>query len=102
VSTVPKQIARLALGLPLLYGLLPVAVVWVSLPRWDAFSMSIIAFVVMFAVGGIVMLSSLLWLLGTMGRARTPLWAGGIASLANAALFAFFTLTDILPCSGPD
>jgi hypothetical protein len=59
MSTVPKQIARLALGLPLLYGLLPVAFGWLSLPRWDAFSMSVIAFIVMFAGGGVVMLSSL-------------------------------------------
>jgi hypothetical protein len=103
VNTIAKRsIGRVCLGVPLLYGVVPAVIGVVILREWEAFSVAVIVFAVLFFLGGMVMLSSLLWLSGTVGRSRRPLWAGGIASIFNAIIFASVTVTDILPCSGPD
>lgn len=99
---IPKRsVSGACLGLPLLYGLVPVIVGYVVLREWGAESAPLIVFGVLFLLGGTLMVSSALWLLATVGRSLLPLWVGGIASLLNACIFAWVTLTDLLPCSGP-
>jgi hypothetical protein len=96
-----RSVGRACLGLPLLYGLVPVNVGCMVLREWTALSAPLVVFGVLFLVGGTVMISSALWLFVTVGRSRLPLWIGGIASLLNAGIFTAVTLTDVLPCSGP-
>jgi hypothetical protein len=102
VDTIPKRIGRICLGVPLLYGLLPVLVGFFVLRERAAESVLLIFVGVLLFLGGTVMVSSTLWLLGTLGRSRLPLWVGGIASILNASIFAWATLTNVLPCSGPE
>jgi hypothetical protein len=102
VDTIPRRIGRVCLGLPLLYGLVAVIIGFILLREWAAESVPLIVFDVLFFLGGIVMVSSALWLLGTVGRSHLPLWVGGIASIVNAAILAGATLTNVLPCSGPE
>lgn len=97
-----RSVGRVCLGLPLLYGLIPVIVGSIVLRVSGALSAPLIVFGVLFLVGGTMMVSSALWLFVTVGRSRIPLWIGGIASILNAGIFASVTLTDVLPCSGPD
>ena len=97
-----RSFGRACLGLPLLYGLVPVIVGCVVLRERAALSGPLIVFGLIFLVGGTVMVSSALWLFVTVGRSRLPLWIGGIASIVNAGIFASVTLTEVLPCSGPD
>ena len=98
-----RSVGRVCLGVLLLYGVVPVMVGGVVVRReWAAQSAPLIMFGVLFFVGGTVMLSSALWLLGSLGRSALPLWVGGIASILNASIFACATLTDVLPCSGPN
>ena len=96
-----RSVGRVGLGLPLLYGLIPVFVGSIVLRESAALSAPLIVFGVLFLVGGTMMVSSALWLFVTVGRSRIPLWIGGIASILNAGIFASVTLTDVLPCSGP-
>jgi hypothetical protein len=97
-----RRIGRACLGLPLLYGLVPVAVGCIVLREWAALSEPLVVFGVLCLVGGTVMVSSALWLFITVGRSRLLLWIGGIASILNAGILASVTLTDVLPCSGPN
>jgi hypothetical protein len=99
----PKgSVGHACLGLPLLYGLVPVIVGCIVLIDRAALPAPLMAFGVLFLVGGTVMVSSALWLFVSVGRSRLPLWIGGIASILNAGILASVTLTDVLPCSGPD
>jgi len=93
---------RVALGLLLLYGLIPVMFGFIALSGWRSKSPPLIVFGVLALVGGTVMLTSGLWSMVTLGRSRLALWTGGIASLLNAGSLAWVVLTEILPCSGPD
>jgi len=86
----------------LLYGLVPVMVGCIVLREWAGKSAPLIVFGLLFFLGGTVMVSSALCLLANVGRSRLALWIGGIASIVNAGIFAWATLTDVLPCSGPD
>ena len=101
-SASKRRFGRIGLGLPLLYGLVPIIFACVALRKWVGVSNLVVLFCVLFLMGGIVMVSSALWLLVSLGRARLPLCIGGIASILNAGIFAWAILTDLLPCSGPD
>jgi hypothetical protein len=97
-----RSVGGACLGLPLLYGLVPVIVGCIVLREWAALSAPLIVFGVLFLVAGTVMVSCALWLFVTVGRSRLPLWIGGIGSILSAGILASVTLTDVLPCSGPD
>lgn len=97
-----RSYGRFCLGLPLLYGLVPIIFGWIVLRRSAGASSSVICFSVLFLLAGIVMVSAALWLLVSLGRSDLPLRIGGIASILNAGIFAWATLADVLPCSGPD
>lgn len=91
-----------ALAVLLLYGVVPLLFAYVILREWAAERTALIICGVLFLVSGTTMLLSALWLFASLGRQRSPLWAGGAASLASAAVLVAATLTDVLPCSGPD
>jgi hypothetical protein len=97
-----RSVGGACLGLPLLYGLVPVIVGCLVLREWAALSAPLIVFGVLFLVAGTVMVSSALWLFVTVGRSRLPFWSGGIGSILSAGILASVTLTDVLACSGPD
>jgi hypothetical protein len=99
---VKRSVGRACAGVPLLYGLVPVFVGCIVLREWAGESAPWILFGVLFLLAGTVMVSSALWSLVTVGRSCLPLWIGGIASILNSGIFAWATLTDVLPCSGPD
>jgi hypothetical protein len=96
-----RSVGRVLLALPLLYGLVPVLVGYLVLRDWAYESAPLVAFGALFLLGGAAMVSSALCLLVTRGRSRRPLWIGGSLSLLSAGIFAWATLTDVLPCSGP-
>jgi hypothetical protein len=97
-----RSVGGACLGVPLLYGFVPAIVGCVVLPERAAESALLVVFGALFFTGGALMVSSAAWLLITVGRSSLALWTGGVSSILNAALFAGVTLTDVLPCSGPD
>jgi hypothetical protein len=97
-----RSVGGACLAVPLLYGLVPAIVGCVVLRERAAESALLVAFGGLFFIGGALMVSSAAWLLITVGRSSVALWTGGISSILSAALFAGVTLTDVLPCSGPD
>ncbi len=102
-GTMPKRrIGIVALAVLLLYGIWPLLFAWFSLREWAAQTTVLVICGVLFLVSGATMLVSALWLFVSLGRQRTPLWAGGAASLVSAGVLVGATLTDVLPCSGPD
>ena len=96
------RIAIVALALPLLYGIIPLLFAYIILREWAAERTALIICGVLFLVSGATMLLSAIGLFVSMGGWRKPLWAGGAASLLAAAVMIGATLTDVLPCSGPD
>jgi hypothetical protein len=101
VSNPKRSVVRACLGIPLLYGLVPIIVGYLVLRESPSASALLVVFAALCLAGGIVMASSAFFLLVTLGRSSTAAWTGGIASLLNAGLFAWVTFTDVLPCSGP-
>jgi len=92
----PKpRIGMLALAVLLLYGIIPLLFAYVILREWAAERTLLVICGVLFLGGGVTLFVSL-------GRSRNLLWAGGAASLVSAAVIVGATLTDILPCAGPD
>jgi hypothetical protein len=88
-------------ALPLVYGIVPVLVGAAVLRRSQSESASLVAFGALFFLGGTIMMSSALWSLVDSERSL-PLLTCGVTSILSAALFAWATLSDVLPCSGPD
>lgn len=107
MSTVDSKMPKRSLGriwsaLPLVYGIVPVLVGAAVLRRSQSESASLVAFGALFFLGGTIMMSSALWSLIDSERSRLPLLICGFTSILSAALFAWATLSDVLPCSGPD
>ncbi len=99
----PKpRIGIAALAVLLLYGIIPLLFAYFILREWAAERTVLVICGVLFLVSGVTMLVSALGLFVSLGRWRKPLWAGGAASLVSAAVMVGVTLTDVLPCSGPD
>ena len=99
----PKpRIGIAALAGLLLYGIVPLWFAYFILCQWAAERTVLVICGVLFLGSGVTMLVSALGLFVSLGRWRNPLWAGGAASLVSAAVMVGATLTDILPCSGPD
>jgi hypothetical protein len=95
------KIGRMALALPLLFGLLMVAGGYQIVREWASESNALILTGVLISICGTTMIFSAIWLLATLGRSRFPLWTGGFASLICAAVVSISTLCHVLPCSGP-
>jgi hypothetical protein len=87
-------------ALLLLYGVIPVVFGFVIFARELASeSLALVICGVLFFLGGVGMLAAAIW---SLGGQRLPLWIGGGASLWSACVMTSATLTNVLPCSGPD
>lgn len=99
----PKpRIGIAVLAVLLLYAIIPLLFAYFILREWAAERTVLVICGVLFLGSGVTMLVSALGLFVSLGRRRKPLWAGGAASLVSAAVMVGATLTNILPCSGPD
>jgi len=99
----PKpRIGMLALAVLLLYGIIPLLFAYFIFREWAAERTVLVICGVLFLGSGVTMLVSALSLFVSLGRRKILLWAGGAASLVSAAVMVGATLSDILPCSGPD
>lgn len=97
------RIVRVALALPLLVlGTVPLMFGFFYLLEWRAERTALVLCSVFFFLSGLTILVSGLWLLVSLGRERYFLWTGGVALMVSAALLIGGSLTDLLPCSGPD
>jgi uncharacterized membrane protein HdeD (DUF308 family) len=94
------SLGSVGLAVLLFYGIVPMVFGLVILGR-ELASESLVLIVcgILFLLGGVVMLVSAIW---SLGGKRRPLWIGSGASLWSACVMASATLTNVLPCSGPD
>ena len=72
------------------------------LGEWSSISRSFASAGLLFAFGGPAMMVGGLWALVSLGRHRIPLWIGGVASALVGIVLVVGTLTNVIPCSGPD
>lgn len=52
-------------------------------------------------LAGPIMLLTGLWIVGSLGTARIPLRAGGVASLVVGAALIVGVVAYVIPCTGP-
>ena|SRR6266480_3016122 len=97
-----RRIGHIGLALLLLYGVIPLLFAYFILREWTAERTALVACGVLFLVSGATMLISAALLFVSWGRWRLPLWTGATASLASATALIIATVTEILPCSGPN
>lgn len=95
------KVGRIALSLPLLFGILMVVGGYQIVREWASESAALILTGLLILFCGTAMMLSAVWLLASLGRKRTPLWAGGLASLVCATVVSVSTMCHVLPCSGP-
>lgn len=69
--------------------------------RWSSISLAFAACGVLWLLAGPVMLAAGFWVLGSLGRRRIPLWAGGAAAVLTGVVLVVGVLTYVIPCSGP-
>jgi hypothetical protein len=94
IDSMPKRnLGRVCLGLPLLYGLVPVIFGSIALCKWAGVSSYVIGFNLLFVLGGTVMVSSAIWLLFSRGRVHLPFRIG--VSILDASIFAWAILADL-------
>jgi len=96
-----RSISHICLALFLVYGMVPVLVGSSVSREWAAESTALAVFGVLFLLGGAAMVLSALWLVIKKGRQHHALWIGGVASILSSGIFAWVTLAEVLPCSGP-
>lgn len=71
------------------------------LRRWSSISVAFAACGALWLLAGPVMLVAGLWVLGSLGRRRIPLWAGGAAAVLSGVVLVAGVLTYVIPCAGP-
>ena len=69
--------------------------------QWSYISVAYAACGVTWLVAGPAMFVAGLWVLGSLGRHRIPLWVGGAAAVLSGAVLVAGVLTYVIPCSGP-
>ena len=87
--------------LMLLFGCLVTAGGYQILRRWSYIGPWYAACGLVWIVAGPAMTAGGLWVLGTLGRNRVPLWAGGVAAVLSGGSLVAGVLTYVIPCSGP-
>ena len=98
----PKpNIGRMALALPLLFGVAPALGGYQLVGDWAAEGRALVVVGAVLLLSGATMLASAIWLLVSLGLQRFPLWSGGMTSLLSGGILAAATVSDVLPCSGP-
>ncbi len=96
-----SKISRMTLALPLMFGVFPAVGGFQLVGDWVAEATILVASGAVLLLSGATMLVSAAWLLIPLGRHRSPLWSGGVASLLAGAVLAAATISRVLPCSGP-
>jgi len=71
------------------------------LSRWSFIGTAYAAIGSLWLLTGPAMFAAGLWLLGSLGRHRIPLWLGGVAGILAGASLVVGVLTYVVPCSGP-
>jgi hypothetical protein len=94
------RFVRMALALPLLYGVVPALLGFLIVFDWGAERKLLGASGAVLLLSGIVMLVSAGRLLVLAGRERLALLTGGAASLLSAGVFGAVTVSGLLPCTG--
>jgi len=72
-----------------------------TLSKWSSIGAAYAAVGILWLLAGPTMFGAGLWLLGSLGRHRTPLWLGGAAGVLAGASLVVGVLTYVVPCSGP-
>jgi hypothetical protein len=85
----------------LFLGLLVSAMGYQTLREWSFISPAYASCGLLWVVAGPVMLVAGLWLLGSLGRNRIPLLAGGAATALAGVVLVVGVLTYVIPCAGP-
>lgn len=70
--------------------------------EWSSIGATYAAIGVLWLLTGPAMFGAGLWLLGSLGRHRIPLWLGGAAGILAGVSLVVGVLTYVVPCSGPD
>ena len=91
----------MTLALPLMFGIVPAVVGYLIVREWAAEGTALLVSGAVFLLSGATMLVSAAWLLVSLGRQRSPLWSGGVASLLSGGVLAAATISHLIPCSGP-
>ncbi len=73
-----------------------------TLSKWSSIGAAYAAVGILWLLAGPAMFGAGLWLLGSLGRHRIPLWLGGAAGILAGASLVVGVLTYVVPCSGPD
>jgi hypothetical protein len=95
-----RSSSHICLALLLVYGMVPVLVGYTVCREWAAESNVLAVLGVLLLLGGAAMVLSA-WLLVKQDDQHHALWVGGAASILSSGIFAWVTLTEVLPCSGP-
>ena len=96
------SICRMGLGFLLLYGLIPALIGYFIVRQWAAERTVLAVCAATLLLSGATMLMSALWLLSDLGNQRLPVWTGSIGSILSGGMLVGATLTNVLPCSGPN
>jgi len=73
-----------------------------TLSKWSSISAAYAAVGILWLLAGPSMFGAGLWLLGSLGRHRIPLWLGGAAGILAGVSLVVGVITYVVPCSGPD
>ena len=106
METTARKVSRIAAAALLapvlaLFGAVMSVTGFAILSMWSSISPAYAACAVAELVAGPVMALSALWILGSLGRHRIPLWAGGGAAMLAGVVWLAGVLSYVIPCSGP-
>ncbi len=100
------KILRLAfvviLGLIVMgFGLVVTRAGYSTLLEWPAISVAHALCGLVWILAGPAMFAGSLWVLGSLGRHRIPLWGAGAAAILAGTVLIAGVLTHAVPCAGP-
>jgi hypothetical protein len=69
--------------------------------QWSSIGVAYALCGLIWTLAGPAMIVAGLWVLGSLGRHRFPLWIGGAAAVLSGAVLVTGVLAHVIPCSGP-
>jgi hypothetical protein len=69
--------------------------------QWSSIGVAYALCGLIWTLAGPAMMAAGVWVLGSLGRHRLPLWIGGAAAVLSGAVLVTGVLTHVIPCSGP-